>query len=557
MTKIKIYLIFLIPLAWGCANIQAPSGGPEDKTPPEIAMQYPQQNTLNFSGNEITVEFSKWMNRGKVQENIFLLPTADVEYDWDGKTLKIIITGEMRENTTYSLNLGTDYTDYWGNPPAESYTMIFSTGAVIDSGIISGILYDKEPLGAYVFAYKIDGINPDTLNPEFTKPDYKIQTGTNGKFEFKALKDGTYRVFAIRDELKDGLYGRMDAFGAARNDVIVSKGKSEPIALKLGPPIDNTGPALFGAQSLYNNLLSLRFSEVILDTSVSPDAFLLQDSAGIMEIGIKAAYFDSTGNENILLVPESPLDTALIWKITALPQIADTVGNPVRDTTATAFFKPDARNYESPIFIRKSSIQDSAKAIEMQPKITYEFNTAIVLPESGFIELTGAESNEKHGFTIGKSQPNKLVVIPDTLTAKASYNLKIDFTKIRALHGSTLDTAVNIHFTAADYRDLADASGIIKKAGFCESDLYILLTADKIDKPIKIKSRENGFWNMRFLQAGDYGIEVFCDENGNGVHDTGQPFPFRFAEKFRRLDKTLKIKARWNVEDFIIEPLID
>lgn len=63
-----------------CARQGFPPGGPEDKTPPELAKVTPAPLSANVpTGTSVIFEFSKPMNHRSVEDNLFIVP---IPADW-------------------------------------------------------------------------------------------------------------------------------------------------------------------------------------------------------------------------------------------------------------------------------------------------------------------------------------------------------------------------------------------------------------------------------------------------------------------------------------------
>ncbi|HIN96491.1 MAG TPA: hypothetical protein EYN02_01665, partial [Candidatus Marinimicrobia bacterium] len=60
-----VHVLFFILLS--CAVIQVPSGGPVDTTPPELVAVTPPSGTIQFSGGEIHLRFSEYMDESTVE----------------------------------------------------------------------------------------------------------------------------------------------------------------------------------------------------------------------------------------------------------------------------------------------------------------------------------------------------------------------------------------------------------------------------------------------------------------------------------------------------------
>jgi len=181
-----------------CKVLRAHSGGPPDTIPPRVVESYPADRTLNFKDNKISIYFSEWVERGSVMQNIAISPPIEYRLKWNGKKLDIRFLEVLKPNTTYSFMLGTDYTDTKSNKPDSAFGITFSTGSVIDSGTISGRIIGKDAASTYIYGYRIDNKNPDTLNYEEAKAEYSTQVGNNGQFTLRALPDGLYRIIAVK-----------------------------------------------------------------------------------------------------------------------------------------------------------------------------------------------------------------------------------------------------------------------------------------------------------------------------------------------------------------------
>ncbi|MER3328730.1 MAG: hypothetical protein RIF34_04060, partial [Candidatus Kapaibacterium sp.] len=162
------------------------------------------------------------MNRAKVLENLRITPEVKMSFDWTATDLNIKFEEPLQQNTTYAINIGTEYTDYYNNTPKKGFSMIFSTGNKLDSGSISGLLSAADTKGKFVFLYKeVEGAFPDMSSEQ---PDYYVNTGSSGEFKFVALKPGKYRLLAIDDKFQNRVYDdQVDSYGTALNDVTLTE----------------------------------------------------------------------------------------------------------------------------------------------------------------------------------------------------------------------------------------------------------------------------------------------------------------------------------------------
>jgi hypothetical protein len=256
-------------LFYGCAGQVAPSGGPPDTSPPHVISTYPLPNATNVTDARIALEFDEYVDKRSVEESIFISPyLGDLDFEWSGREVEIRFTGRLRENTTYVVTVGTDVVDFRArNRMAETFTLAFSTGAHLDRGALGGKVFPvsdaEKPEGVMVFAYRLDNLNPDTLNPRSSNPDYITQTGKGGNFRLSHLRFGRYRLVAVRDELRNLLYDpETDQYGLLPFDVLLNENDSVRfgLAIRLAKE-DTTSPRLIKAAPVDRHHLLLEFSD--------------------------------------------------------------------------------------------------------------------------------------------------------------------------------------------------------------------------------------------------------------------------------------------------------
>jgi hypothetical protein len=57
---------------------------------------------------------------------------------------------------------------------------------------------------------------------------------------------------------------------------------------------------------------------------------------------------------------------------------------------------------------------------------------------------------------------------------------------------------------------------------------------------------------LRQLPEGRYILSAFVDSDSSGDYTFGRAHPFRPAERFTLLPDTLRVRARWSVENVIV-----
>lgn len=553
----RYYLLFtLMALCAGCAVEVPPSGGPGDTTAPAVVYNYPENLTKNFHDDKIVLEFSKYMSKAAVNENMSISPNVPMKFDWSGKELEISFAKPLDSSTTYALNLGTEYKDIYGFKPAESYGLVFSTGSVIDTGMIPGRVVAKSPSGNYVFVYRLDDINPDTLNPGHTQPDYKVQLGTTGNFSIVALKDGKYRLFSIRDELKNNLYDPADAYSSANRDFEVRGGKSDSVFILQGPAIDKSGPSVMDAEGINARTVALNFSESLDTFALKPTYFAISDSSGNTKFPVAGVYLGSKSMDKIYIVADKglPLNTKLKVSVehSGDESIRDSSGNLFTDSMNYAYFfafeEPDTAQ---PKFIT-SPVRDSSTSIEVKRRMIFGFTNA--LDAEGFrkaFSFVRLKDSSSVDYNINFLTGNLIMIgIRNKLEDDTWYRMKVDGKYVKSVSGiKAKDTIYKFDFKTEDTRGRSDISGKIVRNGFCDGPLILDMISTKEDRIYTVSIDSTNSWSIEGAMPGEYYFRVFCDTNRNGIYDYGSPYPYSYAEKFMVLSNRINVRAKWNIDD--------
>ena len=210
MRKHFVYIIgiLLILSVSHCAKRGAPTGGLKDSLPPVLIRATPPLNSTMFDQEKITLVFDEYIKLKDITSQLITSPPLELnQYKISpestvSKKVEIKFLDSLNKNVTYTFNFGSAIEDFNENNPLTFFSYTFSTGAVIDSLYLEGIVkdaYEKETESFIsVHLYPIDStFNDSTIFKR--KPFYVANTLDSVYFKLQNISEGTYEMIAIQD----------------------------------------------------------------------------------------------------------------------------------------------------------------------------------------------------------------------------------------------------------------------------------------------------------------------------------------------------------------------
>lgn len=207
---------------WGCASIGSPSGGPRDEDPPRFVGANPAPGSVNVDPSNINIDFNELVNVKDAFQKVVLSPpgTSTPRVSTRGRRVVVNITDTLLPNTTYTIDFGDAIEDNNESNKLSGFAYTFSTGPVLDSLRISGMVLgaeDMEPQqGVFVGAY----ISKEDSAFIRMPLERLARTDEYGRFIIRGLQDTTYRLFALKDLDNDKHYANPEEDIAWFEDII-------------------------------------------------------------------------------------------------------------------------------------------------------------------------------------------------------------------------------------------------------------------------------------------------------------------------------------------------
>lgn len=220
-------------LEMGCAQIGAPVGGPRDSISPVLLSAVPENSTINFTGKTIRLTFDEYIQIADIQKNLLVSPTPFINPDvnWKLRDVTIRLRDTMQPNTTYVIDLGNAIQDINENNPYRNYKYVFSTGNYIDSLTFSGDVQIAETGKADSTLIVLLYNDLDDSAVLKHKPRYITKLDSSGNFIFTNLPEGTYNVFALKDEGGQKYYSNKSYLFAFADSPVIVKENTNPVNL--------------------------------------------------------------------------------------------------------------------------------------------------------------------------------------------------------------------------------------------------------------------------------------------------------------------------------------
>ncbi len=434
----------------GCAQIGMPTGGPKDSIPPKLVNASPKVNSVNVSGNKVSLTFNEYIELKEVMNNVLIspYPKRQPQIDYKLKTVTVKFKDTLLPNTTYSINFGNAIVDVNEGNPYKEFTFVFSTGNSIDSLILDGKVVMAETGKADSTMFALLYRNADDSAVQKRKPDYLTKLSGDGSFSFLNLPAGRYKVYALKDGDGGRTYNsKKELFAFADEDVVISD-SNKPVML-FASALEKEGRSASSTKPPQEK--KLRFS--------LPPAYQSQDLLSSFEMTFNKPLkkFDSARlqltDTNHKPVPavwsidttRTKINMAVTWQPeTDYLLVLDTMA--FSDSSDNRLLKKDTIRFTTKrledygnVVLRFSNLDLDRNPVlqfvlndevkESYPVKTGEWNNKMMRPGEYEVRiLYDANKNGRwdHGDYSKKLQPERVTTLPQKLSVKANWDNERD-----------------------------------------------------------------------------------------------------------------------------------
>lgn len=509
MSVICRFILILLGglLLKSCAQVGVLSGGQQDFFAPEPKKITPEQNTLNFTGNSVEIEFNEFVELVNPQQNIVMVPAhAKPKVTLTKKTLEITWEETLQPNTTYSIymnGLVKDITE--GNDSLMTY--VFSTGSSIDSLFYETIVtnsWTNDPLKKCLVGLYTPS---DTL-----KPLYFSRTDAMGYVRINNIRSGRYTIKAFPDEDRDLKSNNTELRGFRTNAITLDSSFTDSLKLQVFEP-------------LTDKIRSFKF--------LPPGAFAVGSTSPL-----NMAHITLNGNEILGSAIRTISNDSLLFfaKLDTISAVKAIISRPERIDSLSYFLTKSDKTV-------KSILKPTAKGGVYKPNdaISFDLNDQIKGINPSMIKLTNLTDSSDIDIRNVIYEQNLLTIDIDRMKLK---NVKCYFPKgtLRMLNGPDSEEAT----ISIELKSEKEFGSIALNVWQANSPLLIqVLLKNEVTATVKTASTET--IKIPFLTPGDYDFRVIEDQNNNEKWDSGDETKLKQPEVVRYFSGP-KVRANWEVE---------
>lgn len=595
-------VVVVMSLLCACASIGNPSGGPRDEDPPVLVGAMPATGATDVSPSRVVLTFNELVNVKDAFTKVIISPSGSStpRVSSSGRHVYINFVDSLLPETTYTIDFSNAIEDNNEGNKLEGFAYSFSTGPELDSLRISGMVLgarDLEPQqGMLVGAYPSE-VSDSAFIAERLR--YVTKTDDRGRFILRGLKEGSYRVYALKDLDNDLRYANPEEEIAFYDRIVTPRAErveTHDTIYNLKTGTVDTVVSRMRTLFLPNDILLRSFNlgkktqylvkyERVDSTRLS---IIFNDNSPVLP---ELSVIGHPGAEREMVIEKTQGNDSLTYWLPKRLVGVDSLRVAVRylrpDSMANLVSGVDTLNF----YVSRNLIKDRQKKIaeSIKKKMSAKggaAESASSVAESPFVDIKVESSSEiyspvKIEFTTPIERMDTAafrlsekidtifapyrgevsIVRADTLNPRLwemrfkrefgmTYKLDIDtlaVSDIYALSSHPLTRDISTK-QESDYSQLS-----FVLSGYADSIPAFVELLNQGEGVVRAGKVENGRVVFNWIDPGTYYARVTLDDNGNGLYDTGdyssatQPeLTFYFPGKIS-LKKNFDRQFEWDI----------
>ena len=583
-TIFRICLVFFVLcICYACANIGNPNGGPYDETPPRFVSSTPLPNQLNYKGKTVEIYFDELVQLDNPSENVVVTPPQKEMpiIQAIGKRVSVELLDTLVKDMTYTIDFTNSIVDNNEKNVFENFSFAFSTGDIIDTLEVSGIVLNAEnlePMQGITI-----GLHSNLDDSAFVSLPFVRTSRTNdrGRFTIRNITPGKYRVYALKDANRDYKFDQPGEDIAFTEEVFVptfEPATRQDTIWKDSLTIDTimvVNYTRYFPDNIELRLFKEKFERqyMLRPERLSEKTFQLKFNADLDTLPVPRLINAESEQENWYMTNEKEGRKVIEYWITdstvwALDTLSLEVTYPASDSLNRLLPKTDtitliSRGRQEVEKKKKRRKKDEPEPIEF---LTLNIKAPSSLEVYDTIQIVFAEpvlNLEKESFALKELVDSVWTDVDfrflrDTANALAyqiihgwkyggKYQLSLDSAAITSVYGKWNDR-YRQEMTVKKEEDYGDL--YINISGLDGSSAVFVELLNANDAPIRRVTLKNGGVLFPDLKPDKYYARLVVDRNGNGKWDTGEYVSKTQPEEVYYYPKQLSVMQNCDIEDF-------
>ncbi|PWK17849.1 Ig-like domain-containing protein [Arcicella aurantiaca] len=522
-----------------CAQIVAPTGGKKDTLAPVLVKVFPQNQSKNFNGKQIELQFDEYVSVDNIQQQLSITPNLEGTYETKilPKGARLTFDKPFKANTTYSFNFRNTFKDMNERNPAKNIRLVFSTGNIIDSLKVSGKVInplDKKPMmdvsvGLYVYT--------DTLNPKKIKPYYFMKTDSSGKFNIENIAAGKYRIYAITDNNSNLLYDEAKELMGFVKDTIDLKNNVDNLEIKMAK-MDKTLTKVLKSRNTANYYLieyNRGIKNVKIDFNNQKDSLVYQQVDN-RNIRIFNTINNSTDTIKVKISVTDSLERVFTHDQKVKFKVKSKKDDGVKDEFSMKIKPSNNEDIDLKEVGYAFTFTKPIKSFDLN-KLVFENDTIVKVP---ITEKNISWNKER----------TEMKILVDAKKPKELVRVKMQKGTFISVENDTTNNALSIH-PIRDVENYGTIAGEIKNPK--KKNFIVQLLDEKYEVVQKLDNISK--YEFTFVKAGIYYVRLIVDENRNARWDSGDVEKNILPEETQITKDKIKLKQNFELTgyDFTIE----
>ncbi len=563
----KMLFILLLWLSGGCASDRPPTGGALDTTPLQVLFSNPAPSSVNVSIDKIHLTFNHYISGRQLLNSLLFSPSIGT-YDIavNGKEVDIRVFKPLEKNRTYLITFDKNLRDTQGHTLPGPYTIAFSTGPLIDTGVISGKVVNADfspAANALLLAFSEHSSTAAAASLLTREPDYLIQANATGAFSFNNIGKGFFKIFAVNNRNNELRYNYKTEEVGLSSASLVPAGSSNLMFRLDG--LHSTADGIVSCSPLEEQGLEITFGRPINITSFNPEKLEIRHAEShslipaVTWFSKNRSLYERTflvvtaklvPNEPYLISYRADDGTGTIRTIPFYGSSRPKVIRPLSITIA-----PDNGSNPAHLDLAWPSLGKVVVIRLSDPRTESELSHAITLSETA----SGTEGNLR--FSLTNIDPRTFALKPaNGFQPGRSYRVSVNPADFRNItEKSDQVTPVVSQFRTAEKKDTGSISGTGHASG-----KYVVIEAKLSGSASTFSTTalcdKNGTFRYLFpeLPPGSYTVSAFIPSGSKppGAYQQWSPGsiePYRPAKAFGFFAEPVKVRAGWTTEHIDIQ----